>query len=151
MSLVIVQNLSLSYGSKVLFDDEALTIGPTDRIGLVGANGTGKSTLMKILAGKQQPDRGDIVYMRRAKAGYLPQDLVALPTGNLLDMVMSSVPGRDTLDGRIKATEEALEKESDVDTQMEMAQELVDLHEELDHFEDRIGRHVAARVLVGPG
>ena len=51
MSLVIAQGISLSYGSKTLFDASAFTIGPTDRIGLVGANGTGKSTLLKIAIG----------------------------------------------------------------------------------------------------
>ena len=56
MSLVIVQDLALAYGKKTLFDEEAFTIGPTDRVGLVGANGTGKSTLLKILAGQLTPD-----------------------------------------------------------------------------------------------
>ncbi|MFL5321781.1 MAG: ABC-F family ATP-binding cassette domain-containing protein [Myxococcaceae bacterium] len=152
MSLVIVQHLSLSYGKKTLFDDDELTIGPTDRIGLVGANGTGKSTLMKILAGRLQPDSGTIQYMRRAKAGYLPQDIVQVPTGTLVDSVMSAVPGREGLDGRIVATEEALSKGvEDPDEQMELAQELADLHEERDHFEDHYGRHVAEKILNGLG
>ena len=51
MSLVIVEGLGLSYGSKVLFEESSFSIGPNDRIGLVGANGTGKSTLLKILIG----------------------------------------------------------------------------------------------------
>ena len=51
MSLVIAQELSLAYGRKVLLDQPDFVIGPQDRIGLVGANGTGKSSLMKILAG----------------------------------------------------------------------------------------------------
>ena len=57
MSLLIVQDLSLSYGKKALFEGAAFSIGPTDRIGLVGANGTGKSTLLKILIGEVTPDR----------------------------------------------------------------------------------------------
>ncbi|MEN9800072.1 MAG: hypothetical protein RL653_3769 [Pseudomonadota bacterium] len=151
MSLVKVQGLSLSYGSRVLFDGEDLTIGPHDRIGLVGANGTGKSTLMKILAGRLQPDDGTVQYQRRARAGYLPQDLVGAPEGTLLDSVLSGVPGRDQLDARIASVEQAVGQETDAELQLELAQELADLHGEREHFEERHGRHVAERILAGLG
>jgi ATP-binding cassette subfamily F protein 3 len=62
------------FGPKVLFDDVNWLIGPKDRIGLVGANGTGKSTLMKIIAGLEQTDDGEITRMRNIRSGYLPQD-----------------------------------------------------------------------------
>src|ERR671918_614679 len=78
MSLVRVQDLVLSFGDRVLFDHESFQIGPTDRIGLVGANGTGKSSLLKILAGQLVPDSGGISFRRRARAGYLAQDIAAL-------------------------------------------------------------------------
>ena len=69
MSLLIVQDLSLSYGKKALFEHTSFTIGPTDRIGLVGANGTGKSTLLKILVGQVTPDIGLLTWRRRARWG----------------------------------------------------------------------------------
>ncbi len=62
------------FGPKVLFEDVNWLIGPKDRIGLVGANGTGKSTLMKIIAGLDQFDSGDIQRMKNMRLGYLPQD-----------------------------------------------------------------------------
>jgi ATP-binding cassette subfamily F protein 3 len=151
MSLMIAEGISLAYGKKVLFDDDNLTIGPGDRIGLVGANGTGKSTLMKILAGQLQPDSGTIQFMRKAKAGYLPQDLVSIPTGGLVDSVLSAVPGRDTIEARIVESERAIGETTDEELQLELAQELADLHEERDHFEEHYGRHRAERILSGLG
>src|SRR5258705_4637388 len=92
VSLVIVQGLSLSYGAKALFDSASFTIGPTDRIGLVGANGTGKSTLLKVLMGVVKPDSGELVFRRRARLGYLPQDLATVAEGTVLESVMRAVP-----------------------------------------------------------
>ena len=151
MSLVRVQDLVLSFGDRVLFDHESFQIGPTDRIGLVGANGTGKSSLLKILAGQLVPDSGGISFRRRARAGYLAQDIAALPEGPLVDAVLSTVPGRDELHTRRVETEAALAEAREEAEQLELAQILADLHEELAHFEERYGRHRAERILSGLG
>jgi len=151
MSLVIAQDLSLAYGKKVLFDADSFTLGPRDRVGLVGANGTGKSTLMKILAGVLQPDSGTLTYRRRARWGYLPQEIAGLPEGTVVEAVMSTVPGRDSLESRLAETEAALASAEDEEDQLELAQSLADLHAELDDFENRFGRHHAERILKGLG
>ncbi|RKI01296.1 ABC-F family ATP-binding cassette domain-containing protein [Corallococcus sp. AB038B] len=151
MSLVIAQDISLAYGKKVLFDEDNFTLGPRDRVGLVGANGTGKSSLMKIIAGASLPDGGTVQYSRRARAGYLPQEIAGLPEGTVVEAVMSTVPGRDSLEVRLKDTEAALAGSSDEEEQLELAQTLADLHAELDDFENRYGRHHAERILKGLG
>ncbi|RKH52354.1 ABC transporter ATP-binding protein [Corallococcus sp. AB050B] len=151
MSLVIAQDISLAYGKKVLFDEDNFTLGPRDRVGLVGANGTGKSSLMKIIAGVSQPDGGTVQYSRRARAGYLPQEIAGLPEGTVVEAVMSTVPGRDALESRLKDTEGALAASTDEEEQLELAQTLADLHAELDDFENRYGRHHAERILKGLG
>ncbi len=151
MSLLIIQKLSLSYGKKVLFDDAALTIGPTDRIGLVGANGTGKSTLLKVLMGLVTPDSGTLTFRRNARVGYLPQELQGLPDGSLVDAVLSSVPGRDSLDERLKVTEGLLDAAKEEAEQLELATVLAELHEERDHFDEHYGKHRAERILLGLG
>ncbi|MFL5302936.1 MAG: ABC-F family ATP-binding cassette domain-containing protein, partial [Anaeromyxobacteraceae bacterium] len=151
MSLVTASGLSLAYGPKVLFHDGTFTIGPHDRIGLVGANGTGKSSLLKILAGEASADSGTLAWRRGARAGYLPQDVAALPDGTLVDSVLASVPGRGALEARLVETEAALAGARDHDDQLELSQTLADLHQELDHFEERFGRHRAERILGGLG
>ena len=72
--MIQFSNAGKRFGPKVLFDDVNWLIGPKDRIGLVGANGTGKSTLLKIIADLEQVDSGDISRMRSMRLGYLPQD-----------------------------------------------------------------------------
>src|SRR3954462_288016 len=66
------------FGPKLLFQDLDWLITPNDRVGVVGANGTGKSTLLKVLAGIESLDYGSIVRARGISAGYLPQDGLSL-------------------------------------------------------------------------
>jgi len=66
------------YGHKLLFEGTDLLITPRDRVGLVGANGTGKSTLLKILADEETLDYGNVSVAKGISAGYLPQDGLAL-------------------------------------------------------------------------
>ena len=151
VSVLSASNLSLAHGEKVLFDGATFTIGAQDRIGLVGANGTGKSSLLRIIAGQTTPDDGALTWRRGARAGYLPQDVQDLPDEPLVEVVLAAVPGRAELERRLPAAEVALAEAKDHDEQLELAQALADLHAELDHFEERFGRHRAERILAGLG
>ncbi len=151
MSLLSANELSLAFGPKVVLDRASFTIGPHDRIGLVGANGTGKSSLMRILAGTAHPDQGDLVFRRGARAGYLPQDVAELPDHPLVEAVLSTVPGRTALEGRLAQAEAALAVAREPTEQLELSQALAELHEELEHFEEHYGRHRAERILGGLG
>ncbi len=151
MSLVAAKALSLAFGPKVVLDRAALAIGPHDRIGLVGANGTGKSSLLKILAGEVSPDSGELVLRRGARAGYLPQDFASLPDLPLVEAVLSTVPGRTALEARLAQAEAALASAREAADQLELSQALAELHEELDHFEEHFGRRRAERILGGLG
>src|SRR3954451_5911196 len=66
------------FGPKLLFENLDWMITPRDRVGLVGANGTGKSTLLKVLAGAESLDYGSMAITKGTSAGYLPQDGLAL-------------------------------------------------------------------------
>ena len=74
MSLLSIEGISKSYGDRALLRGVSLMIGEGERIGLVGPNGGGKSTLMKILCGIEQPDGGTRVLRRDLRLGYLEQD-----------------------------------------------------------------------------
>ena len=75
MSLLVARGLSLRYGPKVLLDGASFVLGHRDRAGLIGPNGTGKSSLLRLLAGTLEPDAGSVQLVRKARAGYLPQEL----------------------------------------------------------------------------
>lgn len=73
MNFLSVEKLSKSFGEKLIFDNLTFGIEDTDKIGVIGVNGTGKSTLLKIIAGEEEPDSGSVVKMNGLKVGYLPQ------------------------------------------------------------------------------
>jgi len=151
VSLVSASDLSLGFGEDVLFEGASFSVGPHDRIGLVGPNGTGKSSLLHILAGSRSPDTGALAFRRGARVGHLPQDVSGLPDGPLLEVVLASVPGREALEARLAATEGALAAAPGDGDRLELSATLAELHEELAHFEEHYGRHRAERILAGLG
>lgn len=72
--IIQAENLSKAYGDKLLFTDFSYTLQMTDRIGIIGDNGAGKTTLLNILAGKIQPDKGEVTIGETVKLGYYLQD-----------------------------------------------------------------------------
>lgn len=74
MLLLTCENIKKSYTEKSLLEDINFSINDTDKIGFVGVNGTGKSTLLKIVAGAVEPEGGNIIRSRELKTAYLPQD-----------------------------------------------------------------------------
>lgn len=74
MNLLSAENLTKSYGLKTLFSDLTFGIAEGEKIGLIGINGTGKSTLLKVLAGKETPDQGEVTVGSAVRIAYLPQN-----------------------------------------------------------------------------
>jgi len=66
-----VQNLSKSFGALTLFRDISFSIAEGQKVGLIAKNGTGKSTLLSVISGKEGHDSGDIIFRRDLKVGYL--------------------------------------------------------------------------------
>lgn len=74
MSIISVENISKNYTEKILMDNLTLSIDENDKIGLIGVNGTGKSTLLKIIAGIEEPDSGSVIKRKEVEVHYLPQN-----------------------------------------------------------------------------
>ena len=85
--LLSAQSLSKSHGSRVLFEDVSLIVHDNDRLGVFGPNGTGKSSLMRILAGIDPPDEGSVETAKGAHIAYIPQE-DSLPSGMTVEKVL---------------------------------------------------------------
>ena len=74
--MISVEHLKVEFSAKALFEDVSFVVNKRDRIALVGKNGAGKSTMLKIIAGMQQPTDGRVAVQREVSVGYLPQVMV---------------------------------------------------------------------------
>lgn len=88
MNIVSVENVSKSYGEKNLLGDVSLYIENNDKIGLIGINGTGKTTLLNLIAGQDTPDSGTINISREITIEYLPQNPEFDPQATVLEQVL---------------------------------------------------------------
>ncbi len=88
MNLLTAEHLKKSYTERLLFDDVAFSIGEGEKIGLIGINGTGKSTLLKIVAGLEEPDEGSVVKGRNLYIRYLSQNPEFEAGQTVLDCVL---------------------------------------------------------------
>ena len=87
MNLLTAENIVKSYALRQLFHHISFGINEGDRIGLIGINGTGKSTLLKILAGEEETDEGTVTYRTGLRIAYLPQNPLFQPNQTILQYV----------------------------------------------------------------
>jgi ATP-binding cassette subfamily F protein uup len=86
-TILTATEITVSYGDRTVLDAATLAIDEGDRIGLVGRNGCGKTTFLRILAGLQSPDSGDVTRRRELVVSYLPQDFMLDPAKNVLENI----------------------------------------------------------------
>jgi len=106
--MISLENISVGFPEKVLFDNLNWRIPRGSRIGLVGNNGTGKTTLFRTIVGLVQPDKGNITLPRNQRIGYLPQDLIELKSNIDLISYLKEKSGIAKLEHSLKLCEEHL-------------------------------------------
>lgn len=150
--MLVLREISLAFGKQVLFNAIGGTIQASDRIGLVGANGTGKSTLFKILMDEHEIDSGGVEKPDYFTIGYLPQDGIEAKGKSLYAEVESAFG--DVLDLQ-KKVDEATERMYEMDPASEEYYELIDQigawEEQLEYHEPEKMRSRIERILHGLG
>ncbi len=129
--MLSIQNLSVEFSAKALFEDVSFVVNKTDRIALVGKNGAGKSTLLKILAGQQRPTSGSISLPDGLTIGYLPQQMLPADNTTVIDEVRKVFASHDALQSEIEKVVAELGERTDYESEsyMSLISRLDFLHE----------------------
>ena len=115
--MISIQNLSVEFNCNPLFDNVSYVINKKDRIALVGKNGAGKSTMLKIIAGLQQPTRGTVALPKDIVVGYLPQQMVLADTKTLMEEVKEAFSHIQALHDDIDAVNAELSARTDYESE----------------------------------
>ena len=140
------------FGHKLLFENTDWLITPRDRVGLVGANGTGKSTLMKVLAGLDTLDYGSVIVAKGTTAGYLPQDGLSLSGRTVFAECMAVFTELHAMERELETLTQQI---SELDHTSAEYANVADRYHSLEHeFRTRDGYSIESdvgRVLMGLG
>lgn len=115
--MLIVNNVHIQYGDRILLDEISFSIGMRERVGLVGKNGAGKSTILKLIAGDQVPDSGVIEKPSNSTVAYLHQDIIIEGSKSLIEEVRQSVGKLATLESRLVKLVKEMETRTDFESQ----------------------------------
>ena len=97
MNIINIEHISKIYGDKVIFEDASFGVHQGDKIGIIGINGTGKSTLLKMVAQAEEPDAGQIIRQNSLKIAYLPQNPEFPENATVHSYAMEGNPDTDWL------------------------------------------------------
>jgi ATP-binding cassette subfamily F protein 3 len=143
-----LQNVTFEFGARALIEDATWHIQPNERIGLIGYNGTGKSTILKLLAGEYQPSKGTVERSRETSIGYLHQDLLSFDTkDSILKVALGAFQKVLQLEKEIEELGKRLEKDQDD----KLLHEYADKLHELDTLGGYSIHHKTEEVLQGLG
>lgn len=132
--MISVNSVTVSFGGYDLFDNVSFLVNPKDRIGLAGKNGAGKSTMLKLLAGEQNPSKGEISKPNDFKIGYLPQDMIHQQGRTVFEETETAFQEIQKLEKRLEVVTHELETRTDYesDAYMNLITELTDINTRLE-------------------
>jgi ATP-binding cassette subfamily F protein 3 len=146
--LLGIQNLTFEFGARTIVSDATWHIQPNERIGLIGYNGTGKSTLLKVLTGQYQPSAGTVEKGRETTIGFLHQDLLSFDTDDsILEVALGAFEQVKILEKEIEELGRELERTGDEQLAIDYAEKLHQL-EVLGGYEMH---HKTEEILQGLG
>ncbi|MDR1037576.1 MAG: ATP-binding cassette domain-containing protein [Deltaproteobacteria bacterium] len=155
MSLVTFSDVNRFYGRQDVLTGVTLAIEPGDRIGLVGRNGAGKTTIIRLIMEEEQPDRGQVVRARGLRIGYLPQEILTQPGKRLLELVLDTDPEYRRVEASLKQMEAELAALQDSPRPEDEVMDMVERHGALLHEFERLGgwekESAAKKILSGLG
>ncbi|UJH93036.1 ABC-F family ATP-binding cassette domain-containing protein [Antarcticibacterium sp. 1MA-6-2] len=148
-----IHNLSISFGGETLFDEITFRLGAGDRVGLIGKNGAGKSTMLKILAGEQEPDTGQIAKDKELKIGFLKQDIDFVQGRTVVEEAQQAFVEIKAIEAKIDHINEQLATRTDYESD-NYSQLIQDLSEYTHQYEIIGGYNYQGdteKVLIGLG
>jgi ATP-binding cassette subfamily F protein 3 len=148
--MITVSNISKTFGNRTLFRGLNLNIVAGDRIALVGDNGSGKTSLMDILASQSNPSEGSITSIKNLSVGYLTQDTAVSSSRTVLEEVLDESPHSLKLRRTIESLHHQLASETDTNKQRSLLTQLGKLDSQLD-AESPSMEHEAKAILSGLG
>ena len=129
--MISIDNLKVEFGVKPLFDNVSFVINDKDRIALVGKNGAGKSTMLKIICGLQKPTSGNVAIPNDTTIGYLPQVMNLQDNTTVREEVKKAFADISKMKERVDKLNEELAQRTDYesDSYMELVQKFTTEHE----------------------
>lgn len=125
-----LQNVTFEFGARTIVRDATWHIQPSERIGLIGYNGTGKSTLLKLFAGEYQPSTGTVERSRNTTIGYLHQDLLSFDTSeSILEVALHAFDKAKKLEKEIELLTKKIEENATDELLLEYSHKLHDFEE----------------------
>jgi len=151
--MISINSVSVSFSGKDLFNDLSFIINPKDRIGLIGKNGVGKSTLLKIIMGIQPCDKGSVAISGGKTIGYLPQEIKVNSEKTIFDEAMTAFEHVIQLEKDIEHINQQLADRTDYesDAYHQLITDLTEKHERLNVLGSAKAESEVEKVLKGLG
>ena len=151
--MISIENVTVAYGGYVLLDNINFHVSDSDKIGLVGKNGAGKSTILKMICGLQNPTSGRIDRPKDITIGYLPQIMEHHKGRSVLDEALTVFQSSAEIEHRIESLTRELETRTDYESESysELIEELGSLNDRLEMSHSEPPEVQARRTLLGLG
>ncbi|UCH64662.1 MAG: ABC-F family ATP-binding cassette domain-containing protein [Ignavibacterium sp.] len=150
--MIDIAGITLQFGGNYLFRDVSFKINSGDKAALVGANGSGKTSLLKLLSDQLQPEKGNIIKQKRTSVGYLPQDNVVHSGKSLIEEASSALSDITFLREKEQNLTEALsEKNISEEERDDIINNLGEVHLRLEELESYSANAKVEKILVGLG